>query len=496
MRYSVFCVAVLSLGLASCNNRSLPWPSSVPVHNSPATKFLTAERPVTPQLGENLSQPSFLDDGALVGMAISGGGMRANAFTLGVLAEIEEQHAKTARGNAFDTIDFISSNSGGSWAVAVLLEHRTRHAGKALVDRKADIAPLFDSFNHGKVKCFESSLKNKVLGKLKFSDVYPAGQAPKAPFAYFNASLVPSQTGFVFTEAQVESYAIQSFHAACEDDIGHEVTGGIADLPVGFAAATSGSVPTFAYSYAETAICREVAAGASFCGDPQDEKAAKRRLSYLQLVDGGLYDNLGYKTAFELAFQFRDRPASHRGLIFVNSSTDLRYHSIKRSKRHSSHSMAILTSGSFATQDATYARLKTKMFESSGIPAGHQVTLDFNAAGDVDPAKLAGYLDGLPHLADYAARAVDCFDDRGELRKAPGKARVPDGGLPSVADSMDVLRGRGKDCTANNFARVGYLYKTTYAYDPYFFDSAFELGRFVVRKNWDAVAAALGTASR
>ena len=120
----------------------------------------------------------------------------------------------------------------------------------------------------------------------------------------------------------------------------------------------------------------------------------------------------------------------------------------------------------------------------------------FNAAGDVNPEKLKEDLKELPYLADYAARAVDCFDDDGELRKAPGKAAKPSGGLPPVADSIAILRARGEDCAANNFARVGYLYKTTYAYDEYFFNSAFELGRFVVRKNWDAVAAALGPASQ
>ena len=419
--------------------------------------------------------------------------MRANAFTLGVLAEIEDK-----RPRAFDGIDFISSNSGGSWAVAVLLHQRTRFAEQKLLDRVKTAGPLFDAFNHGKVKCFEKSLKSEILDDVTFADVYPEDGPPKAPFAYFNASLVPSQTGFIFTEAQVDSYAIQSFHAACEEGAkaGHPITRGIADLPIGFAAATSGSVPNFAYSYATTAICDDVAIGASFCGKRDGKRRIKNRLNYLQLVDGGLYDNLGYKTAFELAFQFRDQPASHRGLIFVNSSTDLRDHSIKRSKRSSSHSVAILTSGSFATQDATYARLKTKMFESSGIPAGHQVTLDFNAAGDVNPAKLEEDLKELPYLADYAARAVDCFDDDGELRKAPGKASKPSGGLPPIADSIAVLRARGEDCAANNFARVGYLYKTTYAYDEYFFNSAFELGRFVVRKNWDAVAAALGPASQ
>ena len=51
---------------------------------------------------------------ALVGLALSGGGIRSNAFQLGILAGLREESFGTA--TLLDRVDYLSSVSGGTWA--------------------------------------------------------------------------------------------------------------------------------------------------------------------------------------------------------------------------------------------------------------------------------------------------------------------------------------------------------------------------------------------
>jgi len=58
----------------------------------------------------------------MIGLALSGGGMRANAFHLGILAGLEEFKISNYEGKSLlDRIDYISSVSGGSWALGAYL---------------------------------------------------------------------------------------------------------------------------------------------------------------------------------------------------------------------------------------------------------------------------------------------------------------------------------------------------------------------------------------
>ncbi|MDP9140453.1 MAG: patatin-like phospholipase family protein, partial [Pseudomonadota bacterium] len=52
--------------------------------------------------------------GSVIGLAMSGGGIRSNAYHLGLLAGLQEE--KIGGHSALDRVDYLSSVSGGSWA--------------------------------------------------------------------------------------------------------------------------------------------------------------------------------------------------------------------------------------------------------------------------------------------------------------------------------------------------------------------------------------------
>src|SRR5687768_4184941 len=78
------------------------------VHNLPVN--VPAIGSVTDRLNIGFEDPTYLDD-MLVGLAFSGGGTRAAAFSFGVLEEMNRTPVRGASGALIDRIDFISGVS-------------------------------------------------------------------------------------------------------------------------------------------------------------------------------------------------------------------------------------------------------------------------------------------------------------------------------------------------------------------------------------------------
>lgn len=460
--------------------KSVPWPTSVEIHNREAIDFYRHAPRANADLGRGLAAKPFFADNLLVGLAASGGGQRAAAYTLGVLSELQSIHGR-GRSSALDQIDFISSNSGGSWGVAAYLTDRAaaRRDDYSLQANQAEIIRGFRNASAGRVPCWASRFNEEVTDGRTFSQVYSAQNRVALPRAFFNTSLLPSQSPFVFSEPYLQYYQVTAF-GACggrDNPLPYRINEGhLADLPIGFAAATSGSVPGFYSSYAETSLCATTggASHASFChrnnGGPRN---------FLQFVDGGLYDNIGYKTAFEVfQSQMAEAPGSRRSLLIINSNYETQGQTVSRRDSQRNPALQVLWATGFPGQDASFERLYKPMFRSIGV--SNIVLIDFFSTAGFSRDQLP-LLDDLPELADFAAHNVACFDNDGRI--IPYRRRSDRDRVVPVTDSRRDLERKDGDCLISNFYRAGTMAKTTYQADCFYFRMLWQLGQLSVRMN-------------
>lgn len=477
-------LAAASLLLNGCvymGFKSLPWATSTKLYNTAAVDFLRHAPAVSEQLGEGLVAKDIDADGVIVGLSVSGGGARATAFTLGVLAGLREIEFGGDT-NALEAVDFISSNSGGSWAVSAYLIDRTRSAALHY-DPARRMAFLRDGFvqvARGRGRCWNRAMRQDgALGKATFGDVYQGTIGRQLPRAYFNSSLLPAHAPFVFTDAFLTHYKVGSL-GACRDEAPLRVSK-LANVPLSFAAAASGSVPGYYAAYATTSLCNPDGAGLSFCFADRKGKP----LTDLRLADGGLYDNIGYKSAWEVMRSLQGHKVRKRAMVLVNSGTDIDPKTIAPGSRYSNFLATTATTGVFGVQDSSFERLYAQIFASVGVD--DPVLLDFYSTARFRP-EMAIHLRGLDALAFYAAHNVSCFVGtkvvRGENRKVPAE-------FPSVAESLDHLAAKGGDCLSENFYRTGTLSKTSYRFDRELFDVISQLGILSVRMNADRIRQAV-----
>lgn len=474
MRIPTLLLAASALvSLTGCGAlKSLPFKSSFELLNSPAMQVAKLTPPI---IVTDKDHADFIKDKDIVGMAISGGGMRASAFTLGVFAGLEEITPKDGQYSALDRVDFASANSGGSWALAALLANLYANPAFSPKNDYQHYAATFKVLNESSTKHWAEALEAAIgpqatLGAVRY--IRPRG--------FFNASILQSQDPFVFTQDFADGYRIDTYYARGRSQPFGQ-GGDILSLPLGYVAATSGSVPGFTHSYAHTQLCAGPGELPSFCG-PQANQ------SWLRLVDGGLYDNEAYKTAWEVARTVeRDAAAGRRVVLLIDSKPG--WPIPTASERVASETDGLLKAGislalknSFPLQEATYRRLAPKMFDAIGYKT---ILLDFDAASDFQES-MAPMIQDLPELQAMAADEIDCIDDHGQVLRAKDHKR------PAGVTPLEWLKRRGGDCLENNFARVGYHYQTTYFFDPHFFASAYQLGVFVARRRAAEIRAELG----
>lgn len=479
-------------GCAELGMKSVPWPTNVEVHDAEAMNFLRGPARIDADLGAGLEAKEMFADGRLVGLSVSGGGARAAAFTLGVLTEL--QAIKAGGSTALDSLDFISSNSGGSWGVAAYLSDRAARddPGYSLLSRMlgppgGSLIERFDRISDGRVPCWSVAMRKHLFGRQTYGDVYSPRNRVRLPRAYINAALLPSHSPFVFTDAFLKHYRVNRFGACGGDWMSPEESTAIrtlADLPLGYAAAASGTVPPFYYAYARTGLCGEarLEAEPSFCHRIQKGKAR----DFLRIADGGYYDNIGYKTAYEVMLSQKDEsPQARRAMILVNSNPATELQTIKRGDRSSSFLATTALNGLFAVQDSTFDRLHGAMFVPLGVEK--PVLLDFYSTAGFRPDQ-HHLLTDLEELAYYAAYNVRCYDGSTLL---PVDRNKPRDRSQASAGSVDHLVRKGGDCLSENFYRTGTLGKTTYKIDGPWFRILWQLGRLSVRMKCPAIVEAL-----
>lgn len=236
-----------------------------------------------------------------VGIAFSGGGLRASAFAAGVLEGLAE--TRTAQGDLLEPVNFISAVSGGSLTAAyfalngrpgladikerVLLRDFESHMNLSLVSPANWARLLRGGLNdHSN---FAQVLDDEVFRHATFADLYARGR----PDVWINATDLYHRTSFPFLPGL--------FNALCSD---------IRQFPVADAVAASMAVPVvFKPTVLRTFPSDCPTAEAPFIEPALTNPAAPRLMrsmaeamrsyrdpdgpGFVKLVDGGVTDNFG-----------------------------------------------------------------------------------------------------------------------------------------------------------------------------------------------------------
>jgi NTE family protein len=245
------------------------------------------------------------DDATAIGVAFSGGGTRAAAFSFGVLKGLSQTHGPGDSSGAtlLDDVDFVSGVSGGSITAsyfgvagdAALTDFRDkfliRDLEGALHTSPLDPRNWFYALAGGvnDRRGVQTWLDDHLLQGARFS----AFDAPGKPIIWINASDIFNATPFVFDS--------ETFGALCSD---------LSQLPISEAVAASAAVPVAfapivvqsfpaACNYQLPAWAKNALANSA---GPEGLQAYAQALSkyhdpssmrYVKLLDGGLVDNYG-----------------------------------------------------------------------------------------------------------------------------------------------------------------------------------------------------------
>jgi NTE family protein len=255
----------------------------------------------------------------VIGLSLSGGGLRAAAFAFGVVQALAD--GTPGQPAVLDDLGFISSVSGGSLLAAyyglkgpaaltdfrskVLLQNFERDMRLSVLSLP-NLQRLFDGGLNDRGN-LAAALNNEVFGKATFADLY---RRPR-PAIWINATDVYNRTPFIFTEPV--------FDALCSD---------LASFPVAEAVHASLAVPlvfapvvleSFPYQCATPmpAWVARVSNGAGGSAQRTTQAVAQavrnyrnpKVQRYVKLVDGGVTDNYGL-SSIVIAREASGRPYS------------------------------------------------------------------------------------------------------------------------------------------------------------------------------------------
>lgn len=313
---------LLVAGCASYRNTSLDQRLQVP--RSPELR-LAGLKSVQSREGQN-------PDIALV-LAISGGGHRAANFATGILLGMESTPVPGSDRNLLQEIDYFSTVSGGGCAsgayLAALYDHIETSPAEDFSLRDALLANKERMLHNLRrdyqtsvlvqwlhPSCFgyrdagdliERRLDHYLLGSkyrsggnsLVLGDIFkPTGSPDPVSLPYWiaNATVYENGARFMFTPEFIAHYRIDRYTHKMRY---HNLKGDPLTLPAAVGMKASASFPVLFPATTFT------------CTPEQDQLNP-----YLHLVDGGLTDNIGVKTAFEL---LRNDSASRKILLVVDA---------------------------------------------------------------------------------------------------------------------------------------------------------------------------------
>jgi NTE family protein len=272
------------------------------IRNDPVNQPLTANKPrqieaaLRPEVGTNY-------DDMVIAMSFSGGGMRAAAFSYGVLTGMDETRVRSRTGavSLLDHLDFLSGVSGG----AIPAAYYGLKGREAMADFKQRflLANAEESLqtNLGFINIarglqggvndpsqFPVWLDGHLFNHATMKDLL----ARPRPRVWINASDVYNRTAFIFAPV--------TFSALCSD---------ITSYPVSLAVAASAAVPVVFTPI----VIQDYTGGCPIAlpewvrrvqSDPEAapliksyadalERYRSGEVKYVKLLDGGLVDNFG-----------------------------------------------------------------------------------------------------------------------------------------------------------------------------------------------------------
>lgn len=387
---SVSCCVLLA-GCGFLKFQSVPFPTYVQSYDYQTAAFLRSSPPVAPGLG--LSDGSeYAADDLVLALSITGGGARAAGFTLGVLSELQKIEGPAPDGsgqtNVLEMVDFTSSNSGGSWGVAAYLAdwlacERAPDAkcggttGYSLIDRRPIISRrLTHSIPSDHAPLRYESIRNDLLLGVTFGMLRDAG----AFDAYINSALAPVQSPFVFDSNMLSHYGVTEFLVGGQRELLNSQTP-LRSLPLGVAAFASGAVPGWYHVNAKTDLCDRGMRGSEMCRRQPNG-------ALLQIVDGGIYDNYGYRTAFEVFDALPPMPNARRVIIQIDNTTNLPERTVPDT--NGPHLLNMALALSFFQQDEVFRRT----FQSSARARDIDSTIvDFFSAASDEPTDAQDFSD-------------------------------------------------------------------------------------------------------
>lgn len=284
----------------------------------PAAKALDLglEKPPTVNLSRYRSvHTRRKEDGVTIAFAASGGGYRAANFTLGVLLGLEKLHSPQLSNNLLQEIDYFSTVSGGGFGVGYYLTQLHNHQGvqkpfsleksvrMMLANDKKEVNPLRQDltpylfFGEQRGLALEKKINETLLatpeGGLILGDIFvPAQSAQNVQMPYWvtNAMIFQNAAMFPFSPDVLARYRVTDFF---HNGQRYQVLGDVTrpyyayNVPLAVGLTASASVP---FALPVTTLISDG------CEEGQ---------CYLQLLDGGMADNLGIYTA--LAFLLQDK---------------------------------------------------------------------------------------------------------------------------------------------------------------------------------------------
>ena len=252
---------------------------------------------------ENDPSPSGDDTELFVGLAFSGGGMRAAAFSYGVLAEFDriQIHSRNSSARLIDHVDFLSGVSGGAITAAYFgLNGRAalatfqekflmRDAEESLssIFNPMSVAHAYEGGINGSQQ-FPRWLDENLFHGATFRQLRPEHR----PRVWINASDIYNRTPFVFSD--------ETFGAICSDLASYPIANAVAAsaaMPVIFAPVVLRTFP----DRCSSTMLNWIERARREASAPPILKAYANALtryrdgsmSYIKLLDGGLVDNYG-----------------------------------------------------------------------------------------------------------------------------------------------------------------------------------------------------------
>ena len=243
------------------------------------------------------------DEELFIGLAFSGGGMRAAAFSYGVLAEFDriQVRSKNSTTRLIDHVDFLSGVSGGAITAAYFgLNGRDalgnfqekflmRDAEESLssIFSPMSVAHAYEGGINGSQQ-FPRWLDDNLFHGATFRQLGPEHR----PRVWINASDIYNRTPFVFSD--------ETYGAICSDLSSYPIANAVAAsaaMPVIFAPVVLRTFPDRCTSTMPNWIQRARREAMA----PPILKAYANALtryrdgsmSYIKLLDGGLVDNYG-----------------------------------------------------------------------------------------------------------------------------------------------------------------------------------------------------------